>query len=85
MIDLEFGGQINLLFTIIEYDYYCRDKGYKMKRKRILHVVITAGIFFSCSDSNNFDQEFIKAYVTLQGSDKIAAVSYTHLTLPTKA
>ena len=75
------GGQINLLFTIIEYDYYCRDKRYKMKRKRILLVVITAGIIFSCSDNNDTVQEFTKAYVTLQGSDKVAVIDVDHAEL----
>jgi len=75
------GVQVNILFTIIEYDYNCIDKGYKMKRKRILHVVIAAGIFFSCSDGNNSDQEFTKAYVTLQGSDKVAVIDVDHAEL----
>jgi len=75
------GVQVNILFTIIEYDYNCIDKGYKMKRKRILHVVIAAGIFFSCSDDNNSDQEFTKAYVTLQGSDKVAVIDVDHAEL----
>ncbi|CUV08499.1 hypothetical protein MGWOODY_Mmi1813 [hydrothermal vent metagenome] len=45
-----------------------------MKRKIILLVGIATGIFFSCSDDNDTDQEFTKAYVTLQGSDKIAII-----------
>ena len=81
MIDLENWWPINLLFTIIEYDYNCRDKRYKMKRKRILLVVIAAGIFFSCSDDNDTDQEFTKAYVTLQGSDKVAVINVDHAEL----
>ena len=68
------GGQVNLLFTIFEYDFHCMDKRYKMKYNRILLVVIAVGIFLSCSDDNDPDQEFTKAYVTLQGSDKIAVI-----------
>ena len=45
-----------------------------MKRKIILLVGIATGIFFSCSDDNDTNQEFTKAYVTLQGSDKIAVI-----------
>jgi len=52
-----------------------------MKRKRILLVIITAGIFFSCSDDNDTDQEFTKAYVTLQGSDKVAVINVDHAEL----
>ena len=52
-----------------------------MKRKRILLVVIAAGIFFSCSDDNDTDQEFTKAYVTLQGSDKVAVIDVDHAEL----
>ena len=75
------GGQVNLLFTIIEYDYYCMDKRYKMKYNRILLVIIAVGIFFSCSDDNDTDQEFTKAYVTLQGSDKVAVIDVDHAEL----
>ena len=52
-----------------------------MKRKRILLVVITAGIIFSCSDNNDADQKFTKAYVTLQGSDKVAVINVEHAEL----
>ena len=52
-----------------------------MKRKRILLVVITAGIIFSCSDNNDADQKFTKAYVTLQGSDKVAVIDVDHAEL----
>ena len=75
------GGKVNLLFTIIEYDYYCMDKRYKMKYNRILLVIIAVGIFFSCSDDNDTDQEFTKAYVTLQGSDKVVVIDVDHAEL----
>jgi len=52
-----------------------------MKRKRIILVIIAAGIFFSCSDDNDTDQEFTKAYVTLQGSDKVAVINVDHAEL----
>jgi hypothetical protein len=78
MIDIENRWQSLSSFYIIEYDYNCKDKRYKMKRKRILLVVIATGIFFSCSDNNDTDQEFTKAYVTLQGSDKVAVIDVDH-------
>ena len=49
-----------------------------MKHKHILLVVIIVGIFLSCSDDNDPDQEFTKAYVTLQGSDKVAVIDVDH-------
>ena len=52
-----------------------------MKRKIILLVIIGTGIFFSCSDLNDTDQEYTKAYVTLQGSDKIAVIDVDHVKL----
>ena len=52
-----------------------------MKHKHILLVVIIVGIFFSCSDDNDTDQEFTKAYVTLQGSDKVAVIDVDHAEL----
>ena len=52
-----------------------------MKRKIILLVAIATGIFLSCSDDNDTDQEFTKAYVTLQGSDKVAVINVDHAEL----
>jgi len=75
------GGQVYLLFNFIEHDYNYRYKRYKMKRKRILLVAIAAGMFFSCSDDNDIDQEFTRAYVTLQGSDKVAVIDVDHAEL----
>ena len=75
------GGQVYLLFNFIEHDYNYRDKRYKMKPKRILLVAIAAGMFFSCSDDNDIDQEFTRAYVTLQGSDKVAVIDVDHAKL----
>ena len=52
-----------------------------MKCKRILLVGMAAGIFFSCIDDNDTDQEFTKAYVIPQGSDKIAVIDVDHAEL----
>ena len=49
-----------------------------MNLKHILLVGIATGIFFSCIDDNVSDQEFTKAYVTLQGSDKVAVINVDH-------
>ena len=75
------GGQVYLLFNFIEHDYNYRYKRYKMKHKRILLVAIAAGMFFSCSDDNDIGQEFTRAYVTLQGSDKVAVIDVDHAEL----